>query len=320
MHLKWPMITWLPPARLLLAVALFGLLMSPQAQALTINPTFDSSIANDTNSAAIENVINGVINTYQHDFSDPITLNIEYQEIGTGISGSITSNETISYSNFITALHNDGKTTNDVTALAQLPIVTTNPVSGTTNIIVSSANEKAVGLVPSAFTFDGIVQLNTHVTDVGSPGTTGAFSLAAATEHEMDEVLGLQSSVAFSAPSSNPFVYDLFRYDASANRSFTKLNTAKAFFSINGTTDLDQFENTGNGHDYGDWLTNTSSPQVQDAVGTAASHPTLGVELTALDVIGYDFITSVPEPASIALFGPGLAALGLLRRRRLTPT
>ncbi len=305
----------------LLAAAVLALFMAQNAQALTIDPTFDSSITNDPNHVAIENVINGAIAIYQHDFSDPITVNIDFQEMTTGLSENIPSTDTITYSSFISALHTDAKTANDTTAISLLPITALNPVTGTPNIELMTANEKALGITPSTFTFDGTILLNTHVTDVGSPGTSGAFSLMAWTEHEIDEVLGLQSSVAFS--TTTPIAWDLFRYDASGNRSFTKTSTAKAYFSINGTTDLAQFDNQNDGGDFGDWqsnpLPNGVLPKVQDAFATVGAHPALGVELTALDVIGYDFLTPVPEQASIALFGCALTALGVLRPRSGKP-
>src|SRR5262249_60696589 len=133
--------------------------------------------------------------------------------------------------------------------------------------------------------FDDFTGLNTRITDGGSPGTSGASSLRATAQHEIDEVLGLGSSLA-GVPYGAPFTEDLFRYDQNGNRSFTTNTSAKAFFSINGTTQLAQFDNQGDGGDWGDWQSNPLpsgvQPKVQDAFATPGAHPTLGVQLTAL--------------------------------------
>ena len=82
------------------------------------------------------------------------------------------------------------------------------------------------------------------------------------------------------------------------------------FFSLNGTTDLAPFNQTGSG-DFGDWqsspLPTGVPPEVQDAFATPGATPSLGVELTVLQAIGYD--TAAPEPGTVALFGLGLATL-----------
>ena len=49
------------------------------ASGLVINPTFDSSILNDPNSAAIQSAINQAIAIYQSLFSDPITVKILFR-------------------------------------------------------------------------------------------------------------------------------------------------------------------------------------------------------------------------------------------------
>src|SRR5205085_12377771 len=101
---------------------------------------------------------------------------------------------------------------------------------------------RAVGLPGAPFvngSFDGAIGLNTHITDVGSPGTTGQYSLRAVTQHEIDEVLGLGSSLP-GISFSTIFPEDLYRYNNSGGRSFTTTSTALAFFSIDSTTLLAQ--------------------------------------------------------------------------------
>jgi hypothetical protein len=304
---------------------------APAHAGLVITPTFGSSITSDPNAAAIEGVINSAIAVYQGKFTDPITVTIEFNEMTSGLGASTTGFYNVPYQSYLTALTADAKSAADATALAHLPAGPNNPVNGDANINVKSANARAVGL-PGSFpgfvdgTFDGAIGLNTHITDVGSPGTTGQFSLLATVEHEIDEVLGLGSALP-SVPLGTIFPEDLYRYDSSGFRSFTTSSNAQAFFSIDGMTRLAQFDNQNDGGDFGDWqsnpLPNGVQPQVQDAFASQGAHPTLGDnEITALDVIGYDLAQAVvtPEPASLTLVATGTLLLaGYRLRRRARP-
>jgi hypothetical protein len=302
-----------------LAIAFLG--SSPPLSAnLVIVPTFDSSITGDPNAAAIEGVINGAISDYEARFTDPITVAIQFHEMGSGLGESSTFFQTISYNSFITALHADATTANDAIALSHLPITSTNPVNGSDMINVATANLRAVGLpgAPPPGQPDGLVGLNTHITFPGSPGSSLTYSLRVVTQHEIDEVLGLGSALP-NPPQGTIFPQDLFRYDGSGHRSFAQ-NSGAAYFSLDSTTRLAQFNNTNNGGDYGDWQSSPHPPgvppQVQDAFATPHATPTLGVELTALDVIGYD-LSTVPEPSTLAIAGLGGAlCLGYAVRRR----
>jgi MYXO-CTERM domain-containing protein len=299
---------------------------APASANLIIIPTFASSITTDPNAAAIEGTINSAISIYEADIATPITVNITYQE-GGGLGGSSFALYTISYTDFYAALQASATSANDAIALARLAEDGTgvdNPVTGTPTVLIKPANALALGFGfgpggPPAS--DGTITLNTSLTTPGSPGSADDFNLLPVVEHETDEILGLGSTLGLglSAPySDDPSPEDFFRFDASGNRSFTSSGVGLAFFSLNGTTDLDQFDNQNDGGDFGDWQSNPLPagvhPQVQDAFATVGADPSLGVELTALDVIGYTEVT--PEPAFWGATATVLLALLAIRRRR----
>jgi hypothetical protein len=316
---------------------------SPLRANLTISPTFDSSITSDPNAVAIENSINDAISEYSQRFADPINVAITFQEVSTGLGSNSSSAYNASpYSALVQALNADSKTPNDAVAMASIPgginspnpLTSNNPVNGTPSFDIKTANARALGinLFPPGGAPDGIISLNTHLTDVGSPGTAGLFSLRMVVDHEIDEVLGLGSSLP-SVPANTIFPEDLFRYHIVANpdnsvsssRSFTSANTGDVYFSIDGLTKLAQFDNQNDQGDFGDWQSNPlpldTLPQVQDAFATTGSNPTLGPnELTALDVIGYDLI-AVPESGTairmaMAVIASASVLSALVARRR----
>lgn len=317
--------------------SVFVLAVAPAfATNLYIDPTFASSITSDPNAAIIESTINTAIQTYENLFSNPITVNIQFQEMGSGLGENNTTVYSIPYSTgdttgFYTAYSDNAADNNDPAAQAALaagvvPNQSNNPVTGSSTIGVKTADIKALGInciggCPSGLPggYDGIISLNTSITTPGSSGSSLDYSLLATVEHEIDEVLGLGSSLGQSFQTSAPLVEDLFRYSSIAGiRSYTTNASAIAYFSIDGSTDLAQFDNQNDGGDWGDWQSNPLppglNPQVQDAFATPHSTPTLGInEITALEAIGYDATT--PESSTFFLVGTALLALGLLRRR-----
>ena len=199
----------------------------PQALSagLHINPTFDVSITSDSNAAAIEATINAAIANIESQFSDPITVNITFKKgVGLGSSSSYFANG--SYAGYLAALKADARTGDDVTAVGLLPSVATNPVNGSTTINVKLANLRAVGIQvnPPAGQPDGFISLNTTVTNPGSAGSSGTYTLLPVVEHEIDEVLGLGSSLP-NVPSGTIFPEDLYRYSAVNTRTFTSTDS-----------------------------------------------------------------------------------------------
>jgi hypothetical protein len=285
--------------------------------AFSICATFDTTITGDAHAITIENTIKTAIAAYDAAFKDPITVRITFSEMTSGLGQSSFYLYNIPYSEFYTKLVDDGSSVNDSIALAHLTGGTNNPVTGESQIFIKSANAKALGInlgLP-ANQSDGTVSLNTSLTTPGSPGTSGSYSLLSVTEHEIDEILGLGSTLGlgYSPPYSNyPSPEDLFRYDGSGSRSYTTSPSALAYLSIDKTTLLTQFNNTGSG-DYGDWAS-SATPQVQDAFGTPGGSATLGKnELTALDVIGY---TLAPEPSTWWLLVTGIGLIALRHKKR----
>ena len=315
---------------LLLGAAIAACATPEAASALSIVPTFNANL-----STAAQAVINNAIGFYQTTFRDPITVNIEFHNMNSGLGSSFFVFYNLTYSSYRTALAADATSPDDISALSGLPAGPNNPVNGSQGIAVKSANGRAVGLntpelllnFPSSpcvtYTGAGCIGLNVSRTTTGG----GSFSLFATVEHEIDEILGLGSALNGTTAPINPMPEDLFRYASSGVRSYATnssttnpcaARTPLAFFSIDGATLLDQFNNCNNGGDYGDWITHTPS-QVQDAFTNGSAFPSLNLdspETKALDVIGYTRAV-VPEPLGLLLFGTGLTVVLAVRRRAL---
>jgi len=305
----------------LVSLACLGIVGSATQAQLTINPIFDTTIIADPNAATIESTIHSVVAQYAQIFSTPITVNILFKE-GAGLGSSSTYFETGAYSQYLSALQAHSTSANDAIALAHLPAGPNNPVNGNSQIDVTTANLRALGFnaSPPPGQPDSTITLNTPIMNIDRAHVNRQkFDLVSVAEHEIDEALGFGSALnglTNGAPSPTGPISpeDLFRFDQNGNRTFTTSASAEAFFSIDGGhTDLARFNQTEGG-DFGDWYSpGGQTPQVQDAFATPGATPNLGVELTALDVIGY---TAVPELSTVGTLGLGMSGLALLLRRR----
>jgi len=272
---------------------------------LTIHATFDSSITNNPNAAAIEAMINRCISIYESLFSDPITIQILFRYTTTAPDGhplrpGVTARSDnpfyiILWNTYIDALRADARTSNDNLANASLP-----GAALSTDIRPSSANGRAVGLdtPPAMFgdgtvgnggPYDGIVTLNSGAPfEFTRPITPSNFDAQRETEHEINEVMGLGSAASVSYFHTQ----DLFSWSSAGQRNVS--TTGTRYFSINGgVTNIVNLNQSANG-DVGDWLSG-ACPQTHPYVQNAADCPGQSSDIAAtspegidLDVIGYD--------------------------------
>jgi PEP-CTERM motif-containing protein len=191
---------------------------------LTISAIYDSTISNDPNHVAIEGAIGTAITTIENDFTNPITVSIYFQEGGgLGQSNFFVYDKT--YTSFYSGLVANNSNPAAIAALQAAGYTTVNPVGGTNNIELKSANARAVGInqaagcnvtptgagtlngnvpnncydgqtgTPSGTIVDGIISLNTMITTPGSNGSSLSYNLTSTAEHEIDEILGLGSAL-----------------------------------------------------------------------------------------------------------------------------
>lgn len=315
----------------------------PVSANLVIAPTFDPSL-----SPSAVSVIRTAIGFYEAIFVNPITVNINFFNTTSGLGETQTFITTVPYATYYNDLISGAAGANDATALANtsgttpLAAGTGNPINGGDTITMTVPLARAVGIdapgdtlststaggrTPDIcdYTGDSCVGLNLSVTDDATGGRPGGYSLLTIVEHEIDEVLGMISSLYGDVTPASPSPEDLFRFSApgvrsyAANRGFLP-TCSGAYFSIDGgTTNLDNFNNCDNGGDYGDWVQH-SPTQVQDAFDGNLGSPSLSAgspEITALDAMGYTQASlSLPEPAGLSLFGLGLGGLWMRRRKR----
>src|SRR5205823_4841485 len=177
-----------------------------------IHATFDSSITNNPNAAAIEAMINRSISIYELLFSDPITIEIRYRYSTTAPDGTPLPQGTLSQSDsviydipwgvYINALRADATTDNDILANSSLP---GNALSA--NIKPKGPNGRAVGLdtPPTMFAngtvgnggpYDGIVTLNFSTND----GVTNIVNF------NQNRSLDLGDWLSTACPQAHPYV------------------------------------------------------------------------------------------------------------------
>jgi hypothetical protein len=282
------------------------------ATGLTIHATFDSSITNHPNAAAIEAMINRAISIYELLFTNPITIQILFRYAptapdGTPLPPGVAAESgaviyPVPWNGYISALRAHAGSANDILANASLP-----GAALSSNIITKSANGRSVGLntPPAMFAngtvgaggpYDGIVTLQSSFPyEFTRPPGSGNFDAQRAAEHEIDEVIGLGSRLGH--PVNDLLPQDLFSWSSHGVRNISTSGTR--YFSINGgATNIVNFNQNPSG-DLGDWVS-ASCPQAHPYVQNAFFCPEQVSDIAGaspeginLDVIGYNLATAM---------------------------
>jgi hypothetical protein len=227
---------------------------------------------------------------------------------------------------FKTALAADAKSVNDATAVANLNI--SQEIKDNYDMILTQANAKSLGLYNgSGSTFDGQIRINSafkwdlDLTPNSGSTATDQFHYLSVAIHEIAHVLGFTSGLdsndwvtANSEGSATPGIttarnqftsLDSFRFNENRVLDVAQVTnaTAKRYFSINGgATNLAQFSTGEKGDGYqashwkndkfldanGNQVVNEMLGIMDPAFGMGERGKISGLDLTALDAIGWD--------------------------------
>ncbi len=266
---------------------------SGQSAGLNINITWDSSVANAP--AAFKSVVESVVQFYESEFSNPVTLNINvgWGEVGgSPLQGALGQSEcfleSFSYSQIVAAL------TQNAGSSAQVSAVNSLPSSGNGSYYLTVAQATALGLTTGTTTLDGDVGFSSslpffyNVNNTGSV-TAGEYDFYGVVAHELSELMGRVSLLNFSSAYS---AMDLFRY--AANGIISANPNQSGYFSDNGgASSLNSFNSNPNG-DLGD-LTNSNN--AFDAFSSSGTiNAITSNDLTMMNVLGWNLASQTPVP------------------------
>jgi hypothetical protein len=302
-----------------LAVAFILSTYSSCANALVIDPIFDSSITSRSNAAQIEAAFGAAATQFEHAFDTPVTVRVDVswgavggEKLGSGLVGGSQTNLSgpYSFAQLAHVLKADSSADSSNKALASL--VGHLPASGPTHLNqfeIPYAEAQALGLLaPNLGIADASVGFSSTASFDFSESngiSPGQYDFVGAATHELEEALGRISGLTSALPSwGTPL--DLARYAAAGAPSFSY--GAKAYFSIDGgKTNLGDFNFYGYG-DRSDWLSAGTTDLQAAYLSTAKVYRLSASDLTALAALGWGAPTL---PANLLTAIPGSAASGL---------
>jgi hypothetical protein len=272
---------------------------------LEINLVWDSSVRTSSNWSAIETAIVDAAKIYVSSLTSdhPVVINIGvgYGEVGGTRMSASALGESESYGNFYnystvqTALNS---------ADAGLTSVPTNDPTTSNNFFVTTAEAKALDLMPGTSTaIDGYIgiskssSINFSAALTGSTIGSSQYDGVGIAAHEISEVMGRLGMEGLTLGTvQNVYTpLDLFRY---TSPGVLDLTPTTGYFSINGgVTNLGTYNNPANGGDAADWASSVVN-DAYDAFGTPGTITNVSSsDLTEVAALGYKLVNSSPVVA-----------------------
>ena len=270
-----------------------------QSAGLVINIIWDSSVANAP--AAFKSVVESVVQFYESEFCNPVTLNIDVgwgEVAGTPVTTALGESESylesFSYSQIVSALAQNASSNAQASAVNSLPSSAPN----SNEYYLNLADATALGLVTGTTTLDGAVGFSSTLPFSYSTtsASAGQYYLYGVVAHELSEVMGRISLLAYGGATS---LMDLFRY--TSNGVLATSGTQSSYFSDNGgATSLNPFNASPSG-DFGD-LSSSAGNNAFDAFGSAGVvNAVTSNDLTMMNVLGYNLVSAtIPKITAIA--------------------
>lgn len=240
--------------------------------------------------------VNYVVDLFDATFTANVTVTIDVgygevdgQRLPRGALGESQENglTQVSYSAVRNALIAQG-----APGAATLP--TSPPPGAPSRLLMGTAEEKALGLIPDNAQIDGFVGFsavpNTFSYAINTAPPAHEFYFVGVVEHEFTEVMGRGSELTFRHAYS---VLDLYRFAAPGQHQFT--TGAPAYFSIdNGATNLNNFNNfrTGDFGDLGDWAPSAGNDAFNDTSRPGVINAMTATDLTVMAALGWSQGTS----------------------------
>jgi hypothetical protein len=261
---------------------------------LQINLVWDQSVRSNSNWAAIEAAVTSAAQIYTSTFSNHMVINIAvgYGEVAGQLLGANALGESES-NGYIT----NYATTASALSLGDAGLVHAGLMSASAaqslqglkgeSFFVTSAEAKALGLTNGSSTgIDGYIGL-TASSAMFFPGAGGAikanqYDAIGVAAHEISEVMG-RIGMEGQKLGSYANVYtplDMFRFTAPNTPDIRP--TAGYFSTNNGLSNLEAFNNPGNGGDAADWA---SSPANALNAFDAFDNPGVKSQVTATDLL-----------------------------------
>ena len=269
---------------------------------LKINVTYDTSVP-----AAARTAFNSLVSAYESAFTSNITVNIDVTFGATGLGESTTEQIFVSYSAWRAAMiANANANPGNSYAVAAAASLPGNDPIGNGEIVVNTANARALGLTANTAVDSFLTFSNAAVFEYDGVATSGAVDFLDVAAHELDEGLGIGSALTgllnnAPVPSGYYAAEDYFRYSAASTRDITTNPSAVVYFSYDGgNTNLAQFNQKysalgdsnldRNDWVYGDFGCPAATVRIQDAIlcDDQAVPVGTGPEITVLNALGYD--------------------------------